>query len=83
LEEEEVLQVIAFNAADKLLFGHADFCNRATGFIGFAVATNLARVGHKVYGLARNAEKARRLSATEWLSRVRSSTSATEAGSRF
>ena len=43
------------------------FVTGATGFIGFAVATNLARAGHKVYGLARSAEKAQRLSAAEVL----------------
>ncbi len=43
------------------------FVTGATGFIGHAVATNLARAGHKVYGLARSAEKAQRLSAAEVL----------------
>jgi len=48
------------------------FVSGATGFIGFAVATNLARVGHKrvghkVYGLARNTETAQRLSVAEVL----------------
>ena len=43
------------------------FVTGATGFIGFAVATHLARSGHKVYGLARSAEKAQRLSAAEVL----------------
>ena len=43
------------------------FVTGATGFIGFAVAANLARAGHKVYGLARSAEKAQRLSAAEVL----------------
>ncbi len=43
------------------------FVTGATGFIGFAVATEMARAGHKVYGLARSAEKAQRLSAAEVL----------------
>jgi nucleoside-diphosphate-sugar epimerase len=43
------------------------FITGATGFIGYAVATHLARAGHKVYGLARSAEKAQRLSAAEVL----------------
>lgn len=41
------------------------FITGANGFIGYAVASNLARMGHQVYGLARNAEKARRLAAAE------------------
>lgn len=43
------------------------FVTGATGFIGFAVASSLARAGHKVYGLARSAEKAQRLPAAEVL----------------
>lgn len=41
------------------------FITGATGYIGNAVAANLARAGHEVYGLARSAEKGQRLFAIE------------------
>lgn len=43
------------------------FITGATGFIGHAVAANLARAGHEVVGLARTGEKAKRLAAAEAL----------------
>jgi nucleoside-diphosphate-sugar epimerase len=41
------------------------FITGATGYIGWAVASAFARAGHQVHGLARSAEKARRLAAAE------------------
>lgn len=41
------------------------FITGATGFIGYAVSAELARAGHKVYGLARSSEGAKRLSVAE------------------
>ena len=41
------------------------FITGATGYIGYAVGSALARRGHQVFGLVRSAEKARQLSAAE------------------
>ncbi len=41
------------------------FITGATGYIGNAVAADLARAGHEVYGLARSTDKGRRLLAAE------------------
>ncbi len=43
------------------------FVTGATGYIGFAVAAEMARAGHTVFGLSRSAEKATRLAAHEIL----------------
>ncbi len=43
------------------------FVTGATGFIGYAVATELARAGHTVHGLSRDPKKAARLAASEVL----------------
>jgi len=41
------------------------FITGATGYIGHAVASTLARAGHQLFGLARSTEKAQRLAAAE------------------
>ena len=45
------------------LSGMKIFVTGATGFIGYAVASELARAGHDVFGLSRNAGNSKRLAA--------------------